>query len=63
VRTRAGRRAQPMERLSQVLEELLFRAVVFLRGTQPDQPHGRSGGALRASCWRSPPRSATTRTW
>ncbi len=28
VRTRAGRRAQPMERLSQVLDELLFRAVV-----------------------------------
>ncbi len=28
VRTRAGRRAQPMERLSQVLDELLFRAVI-----------------------------------
>ncbi|HEX6245076.1 MAG TPA: diguanylate cyclase [Polyangiales bacterium] len=28
VRTRVGRRAQPMERLSQVLDELLFRAVV-----------------------------------
>jgi two-component system cell cycle response regulator len=28
VRTRAGRRAQPLERLSQVLDELLFRAVV-----------------------------------
>jgi two-component system cell cycle response regulator len=28
LRTRAGRRAQPMERLSQVLDELLFRAVV-----------------------------------
>jgi two-component system cell cycle response regulator len=28
VRTRAGRRAQPMERLSQVLDDLLFRAVV-----------------------------------
>lgn len=29
VRTRMGRRAQPMERLSQVLDELLFRAVVM----------------------------------
>jgi two-component system cell cycle response regulator len=28
LRTRAGRRAQPMERLSQVLDELLFRAVI-----------------------------------
>ena len=28
LRTRVGRRAQPMERLSQVLDELLFRAVV-----------------------------------
>jgi two-component system cell cycle response regulator len=28
VRTRLGRRAQPMERLSQVLDELLFRAVL-----------------------------------
>src|SRR5690606_33916199 len=28
VRTRVGRRAQPMERLSQVLDELLFRAVI-----------------------------------